>query len=286
MKVGLKKGRLNRSVGGDVFIFSILALGGIFMAWPIVYAVSQSLKPMDELFIFPPRIFVRNPTITNFTDLFALMSNSWVPFSRYIFNTLFITITGTAGHVILASLCAYPMAKHDFPGAKIMFRLVVLSLMFAGPVVTIANYFTMTQIRFIDTHLSLIVPAFAGSIGLFLMKQFMDPFPDSILESGKIDGASEWAIFWKIVMPNLKPAWLTLVIFSFQALWNIGANIYIYKEELKTLPFALSQIMLGGIARAGAAAAVGVFMMIIPVTLFIFTQSKIIETMSTSGLKE
>jgi ABC-type glycerol-3-phosphate transport system permease component len=291
MRIFVKRKRLNRSKGGDLAILLLLSIGGVFMALPMVYAICQAFKPLDELWIFPPRFFVRNPTLKNFSDLFWLMSTSWVPFSRYIFNTLFITIVGTAGHVVIASLCAYALAKHKFPGRKLIFRIIVLSLMFSPAVTNIPNYIIMARLGLVDNYGAIIIPAFAASIGLYLMKQFMEQFPDSILESARIDGSSEWRTFWQIVMPNERPAWLTMIIFSFQYLWSQGgagtsANVFIYSEELKTLPVSINQIMDGGFARQGAGAAVAVFMMIVPVTTFIITQSNIIETMATSGMKE
>jgi ABC-type glycerol-3-phosphate transport system permease component len=287
MKYRVRRGKVNRSVGGDIGVFIFLAMGGIFMALPMVYAISNAFKPLDEMWIFPPRFFVRNPTLKNFSDLFILMANSWVPFSRYMANTVLISVVGTAGHVIIASLCAYPLAKHKFPGSQAFFRMIVLALMFHASVTAIPNYMVMAKVGWINSHASLIIPAFAMPLGLYLMKQFMEEVvPDSVLESAKIDGASEWLIFWKIVMPMVKPAWLTLIIFSFQSLWNIGDNVFIYSEELKTLPFALGQIMSAGIARAGVGAAVQVMMMIVPVVIFIVSQSNIVETMATSGMKE
>src|SRR4029453_12116742 len=209
------------------------------MILPLVYAISNSIKPLEEIWFFPPRFLVNNPTLDNFRDLLAVMSDSWVPFSRYIFNTVFITAVGTAGHVVIASLCAYVLSKHKFPGKGIMFSTVVLSLMFSGVVTQIPNFIIISSLGWIDSYQAIIVPAFASSLGLYLMKQFMDQMiPDAILESARIDGASEWKIFWTIVMPMVKPAWLTLIIFSMQGLWGIGANHFIQSEELKTLNYA------------------------------------------------
>ena len=278
--------RLNRSLGGDIFSIAVLVLFGSFMVLPMIYAICNAFKPLDELFMFPPRFFVRNPTMDNFRDLFLLMAQSWVPFSRYIFNTLFITAAGTAGHVVVASMAAYALEKHRFPGSKLFFSIVVTSLMFSSVVTAIPNYLVMAKLNWLDTYLSLIIPAFGYPLGLFLMKQFMETVPDSLLESARMDGASEFRTFWTIAMPCVKPAWLTLVIFSFQTLWGNTGSTFIYSEELKTLPYALNQILLGGFARAGVGAAVVLLMMIVPVTLFMVTQSSIIQTMAKSGIKD
>jgi len=278
--------RVNRSFWGSVSLFVLLTAFGAFMIVPLIYAINNAFKPLDEIFMFPPTLFVRNPTFNNFIDLFALLGNSWVPFSRYIFNTVFITGMGIVGHVLLASAAAYPLAKHKFPGKNFMFSIVVLSLMFTPAVTAIPNYMIMSWLGLIDTYWAVIIPAFAYSLGLYLMKQFMEQIPDVLLEAAKIDGASEYRIFWTIVMPNVKPAWLTLIILLFQILWGSDGNGFIYSEQLKSLHFAANQVVAGGIARAGAAAAVALILMSVPITLFVFSQSRIIETMATSGMKD
>lgn len=278
--------RLNRSWGGDFGIMLVLLGSAAFMALPLVYAISNAFKPLNELFLFPPQFFVRNPTLANFQDLVILMGSSWIPFSRYIYNTLLISLVGTAGHVLIASLAAYSLAKHKFPGNKFIFNLIVLSLMFAPQVTAIPNYLVMAKLRWIDNYQSIIIPAWGMSLGLYLMKQFMEQVPDSLIEAARIDGSSELRIFWQIVMPIVRPAWLTLIILSFQQLWSVTGGNFIYSEQLKPLPYALQQIIAGGISRAGVSAAIGVVMMIVPITVFIFNQSKVVETMGASGLKE
>jgi len=278
--------RLNRSYGGDAFIFGILILFGLFFAWPLVYAINHAFKPLNEIFLFPPRLWVQQPTLNNFHDLFILMSRSWVPFSRYIFNTVFITAVGTVGLIIVASMGAYVVSKYRFPGSKTFFKVVIITLMFSGYVTAIPNYLILARLGWIDTYFAVIIPAFAMPMGFFLLKQFIDTIPDTLLEAAKIDGAQEVRVFFRIILPLIKPAWLTLMIFSVQALWNARAANVIFSEELKTLPFALSQILAGGIARAGVGAAVTLFMMVVPLTLFILAQSNVMQTMANSGIKE
>ena len=278
---------LNRSAGGDAGITVMLVLLGAFMFLPMVYAIMQALKPLDELWIFPPRFYVVNPTLKNFGDLFRLMSTSWVPFSRYIFNTILIAVVGTTGNLILSSLAAYSLAKIKFPGRGFFFQTIVLSLMFNSTVTGICNFIVMTALGWVDTYLAIIIPTFASTLGLYLMKQFMESsVSDAVLESARLDGASEFRTFLTIAMPMVKPAWLTLIVYSFQGLWNSGTSIYIYSEELKTFNYAISQILAGGIVRAGAGAASTVIMMIVPITVFVITQSNIIETMGSSGMKD
>ena len=278
---------LNRSAGGDVGITIMLVLLGAFMFLPMVYVVMQSLKPLDELWMFPPRFFVRKPTFKNYRDLFMLMNTSWVPFSRYIFNTIFTSIAGTFGNLFCSSLAAYAMAKIKFPGGKLMFRTVRTSLMFHSTVTAITSFIIMSTFGLVDTYWAIIIPAWGSSLGLYLMKQFMETnVTDAVLESARLDGASELHTFWVIAMPMVKPAWLTLIIYSFQGLWNAGASIYIQSEQLKSFNYAIGQIMAGGIKRAGASAASMVIMMMVPIMVFVISQSNIIETMGSSGMKD
>ena len=282
----MARNRVNRSTGGDIGIVIILFIFGFLMVLPMYYAIITSLKPLDELWIFPPRFWVAKPTLKNFADLFSNLSNSWVPFSRYIFNTVFISVVGTFGHVIIASMAAYALSKKRFYGSQTIFKVIVTSLMFSGST-AIPTFIIMSKLGLIDTYWSIILPAFSSTLGLYLMKQHMDSMvKDTIIEAAKIDGAGEMRIFWTIVMPMVKPAWLTLIVFSFQGLWNSTGATYIYTEQLKTLNYAISQIISAGISRAGAGAASVVFMMILPIAVFMFSQSNIVETMSSSGIKE
>ena len=288
MKIGKRKLRNGgRSLGGQIAVLIFLGVIGFVMAMPMIYAISTSLKPLSEIWVFPPRFLVKNPTIKNFEDLINLFSGTRVPFSRYVFNTLLVAIVGTGGHVLLASACAYAFAKHEFKGKKLMFNTVVFSLMFSTAVTAIPNFIIMTKLGWIDTYAALIVPVFGTPLGLYLMKQFIEQMiPDTVLEAARIDGAGEWRIYAQIVMPMVKPAWFTLIVLTFPGLWNSGQTNYIFTEDLKTLNYAFSQILAGGVSRAGASAAATVIMMIVPIVIFFFTQANVVETFATSGLKD
>ena len=278
---------LSRSAGGDAGITFVLTLLGLFMVLPMVYVLMQAFKPLDELWMYPPRFYVMNPTVTNFKDLFTLMNTSWVPFSRYIFNTVFTSVAGTFGHLFIASMCAYALAKIRFPGHKWIFKTIQTSLMFHSTVTAVTSFILMSAFHMIDSYLAIIVPAWGYTLGLYLMKQFMDTnVSDAVLESARLDGASELRTYWTIAMPMVKPAWLTLIIYSFQTLWNAGSSIYIYSEQLKSFNYAIGQITAGGIKRAGASAASLVLMMMVPILVFVISQSNIIETMGSSGMKD
>lgn len=283
-KIGSKS---YRSTVGNVGVFLFLLVIALFMVLPMVFIFSNAFKPLSELFIFPPKLFPQNPTFDNFSNLSALLGDSWLPFSRYILNSVIITILGTTGNIIFASMAAYILSKKNFPGKNMLFQTVVLSLLFSGTVTGIPNYIIMTKLGLINTLWSLILPVLPSSMGLFLMKQFMDQMvPDTLLEAAALDGAGENRIFLQIVMPMVKPAWLTQLIFSFQGIWSTTGGIFIFDEDLKTLPTALNNIVSGGIARTGVTAAISLIMILPPITVFLFSQSNVMQTMSSSGIKE
>lgn len=285
LAIRLRKPRLYRSAAGDALIFTLLAFMAAFMALPMVFTIGHAFKPLNEIFVFPPQFFPRHPTLDNFHDLFVLMAQSWVPVSRYLFNSLVIVAFGTAGNVFFGSLCAYALAKHDFPGKRLINQLILLSLMFAGAVLLIPHYLIMSYLGWINTYAAVIVPAWGATLGVFLLRNFIDHMVhDTLLEAARIDGATEFDCYWRVVMPIVKPAWLTLIILSFQQLWAEQGALFLYAEELKPLPYALSQIIGGGVARAGVAAAVTVILMLVPITVFVINQSQIVETMGTSGI--
>jgi len=277
--------RRNRSLGVDIALTVFLGAFGLFSLFPLAYIIVSAFKPMSEVFIFPPRLVVENPTLNNFFDLGAIIEGFDIPLLRYIFNTFFITGLGTAGTVLLGSMAAFPLAKYEFPGSKFMSQLIVYSLMFSASVTAIPNYFIMSSIGLIDSYWAVILPSVGGTLGLYLMKNFMVQIPDEILEAAKIDGASEMQTFFGTVMPLCKPGWITLIIFSFQSLWGTTGGVFIYSEELKPLSYVLSQIVSSGIARTGVSSAVNLLMIIVPVTMFLINQSNVLETMATSGMK-
>ena len=280
------RNKLSRSRLGNLVVLVLLAAMGVFTAIPFLFSIVQSIKPVDELFVYPPRLTVSRPTLDNFAVLFNLTSSTWVPVSRYLFNSLLLTVCGTVGNVVVCSMAAYPLAKLKFHGRKLLFNLVVVSLLFTYEVTFIPNYVILSKLQMLDTFWALLLPAVATPMGLFLMKQFMEQIPDSVVESARVDGAGTLTLYWRIVMPQVKPAWLTVVIFSFQSLWNREGLEFIFSEELKMFPTILKQVASSGVARAGAAAAAAVILMIPPIVVFLLSQSNVIETMASSGIKE
>ena len=282
-----RAGRKNqtRSVWGNLFITLLLIIVGAFMALPLVYAILNSFKPIEELFVYPPRFYVKRPVLSNYTMLFKLVNNLMVPFSRYVFNSVMVCVVLTIGQILIASSAAYTISKYHTK-LNWIFHVVVIALLFNGTVLAIPQYIILNSFRLLNTPFAYILPSLASALGLFLMKQFIDQVPDALLEAAKIDGANHYQTFWRIIMPSVKPAWLTLLIFSFQAIWSKSGGSIIYNEELKLLPDAISQVISGSLERQGVSVAGSVLLILPPILLFVLTQSNVIETMTSSGIKE
>ncbi|MEL3905476.1 MAG: carbohydrate ABC transporter permease [Treponema sp.] len=289
----LTKNRSNRSMGGSILLFFFLFLLASVSLFPVLFMINNAFKPINELFIFPPRLFVMQPTGANFSDLFELLANSLVPFLRYFFNTLIIVLAGSIGHIMFASMAAFPLAKFRFPGNAFLSKLILFSLMFSPAVTAVPSYVILARLRLVDTYWSSIIPAFAMPLGLFLMKNFMEQVPDALIDAASIDGVGYFGMLWRIIMPAVKPAWVTLFIVSFQTLWGVAGGSFIYTENLKPLASMLTQIAgsgiaagSAGVARIGIVAAASLLMFIVPVIIFVISQSNVLETMVSSGIKE
>ena len=285
-KLKASSGRAGKKHAGTVMIFIFLLVLGIFMILPVYLAVVMSLKPSQEWFIFPPKLYAMDPTLDNFRDMFRSADRLWVPFSRYVANSVLVTASVTLAQCFTASMAAFVLAKGKFRGSKFLNSVIVVSLLYQSNVIYIVQYMVISKLGMLDTHLALILPNIATPVGVFLMRQSISQIPDAVIEAAKVDGAGMFRICWEVVMPNQKPALMTLVIFAFQAAWNIQSNTYVFDESLKTLPTAVAQAAASGIARQGVAMAAAVFMLIPPVIVFMAAQKNVIETMAHSGIKD
>ncbi|MCI6581137.1 MAG: carbohydrate ABC transporter permease [Oscillospiraceae bacterium] len=285
-KLKASSGRAGKKHAGTVMIFIFLLVLGIFMILPVYLAVVMSLKPSQEWFIFPPKLYAMDPTLDNFRDMFRSADRLWVPFSRYVANSVLVTASVTLAQCFTASMAAFVLAKGKFRGSKFLNSVIVVSLLYQSNVIYIVQYMVISKLGMIDTYLALILPNIATPVGVFLMRQSISQIPDAVIEAAKVDGAGMFRICWEVVMPNQKPALMTLVIFAFQAAWNIQSNTYVFDESLKTLPTAVAQAAASGIARQGVAMAAAVFMLIPPVVVFMAAQKNVIETMAHSGIKD
>jgi ABC-type glycerol-3-phosphate transport system permease component len=274
----------------QIKFFAVLIPMSIFVGLPILFIINHAFKPLNELYAWPPRFFVRRPTFENFRALVDTAADSGIPFSRYLFNSILVTVIGVFLSILITSLAAYGLSKLKFKGKKLLFEINTLALMFVPIAVTIPRYLTMSNVGLIDTYLALILPLIAIPVGLFLVKQFIDQTPNEVIESAKIDGASEMQIFLKIILPIIAPAVATVGILSFQLFWNdiIGSSLYVDSESIKTLPFyfsTLSALVGNPVAGQGMRAAASFIMFVPNIVLFIFLQNKVMNTMAHSGIK-
>ncbi|MDE6519353.1 MAG: carbohydrate ABC transporter permease [Ruminococcus sp.] len=270
---------------GGLITEILLIILAVYMFLPIYLTVVMSIKPTEELFVFPPKLYTLRPTLSNFTSMLESARQNRVPFSRYLFNTVAVTFSVTLCQCVFVSMGAFVLAKCEFYGKRIVNALIITALLYQSNVIYIMQYMVMSKVGIINTPLALILPSIASPIGFFLMKQSIAQIPDSMIESAKIDGAGLFRICWQIVMPNQKPALMTLIIFAFQASWNIQGGSLIFDEQLKTLPSVILQISSSGLARAGETMASAVFLLIPPVVVFMLAQRQIMDTMVHSGIK-
>lgn len=286
IKLKASQKQAGKKHGGSICIFIFLLITGLFMLLPIYLTLIMSVKPVEELFVFPPKLYVYEPTLNNFRDMFEMLRSNRVPFSRYVFNSLAVTLSVTLLQCVFSSMAAFVLAKCRFPGRKLINGIIVIALLYQSNVIYIMQYIVMAKLGLINNFAVLILPSIASPMSLFLMRQSIAQIPDSIIEAAKVDGAGLMRICWQIVIPNQKPALMTLVIFAFQSAWNIQSGALVFNEEYKTLPTVVQQAAASGLARAGVAMAAAVFMLIPPVLVFTVAQKNVIETMAHSGIKE
>jgi len=276
----------------QIKFYALLIPLSVFMLLPIIFIVSSAFKPPDELFAFPPRFFVINPTLRNFTDLFSKMSNSGVPVSRYLFNSVLVALVTVLGSILVSSMAAYSLSKKRFKLKQALFAINNIALMFVPVAVTIPRFLIIEKLNLLDSFWVHIFPVLAMPVGVFLLKQFIDGIPDEVIEAAQIDGASDWWIYWRVILPLIRPALATIAILTFQAAWNNAdtSTLYLNNESLRTFAFYLSTLTTttagaNQVAGQGIAAAAALIMFLPNLLIFVFLQSQVMSTMSHSGLK-
>jgi ABC-type glycerol-3-phosphate transport system permease component len=279
-----------RMDGFQKLLLLLLALLSVFMLLPVVYIFNHAFKPYHELFVYPPTFFVREPSLQNVNELVSVTSRSTVPMIRYLFNSVFMSSLAVVLVTGVSALCAYPLSKHRFPGAGIVFAAILLTLMFAPEVVQIPRYLVVSGLGIMNTYFAHLLPLMAMPIGVFLLKQFVDQIPDSLLEAARIDGASEFVVFARIVLPVCMPAVATVAILAFQNAWgNVETSaLFMLDDEMKSFAFFLSTLtnnLANNVAMQGAAAVASLIMFVPNLVVFVILQSKVIATMAHSGIK-
>ncbi|MDI4649015.1 carbohydrate ABC transporter permease [Cohnella hashimotonis] len=273
-----------------IVAFIGLTLLALFMLLPLVFIVNHAFKPINELFIYPPRFLAEHPTMFNFRQLFLNAQKMSIPFSRYFFNSVFTTGVTVLVAVLISAMAAYAFSKHRFPGMRAFFGLIIVSLMFAPEAVVIPRFILVSELGIMNTYAAHIWPLVAMPVGVFLMRQFIDQVPDALLEAAKIDGAREWKIFYRIVLPVCMPAVATVAILAFQMSWSQTetSNYYTQVESLKTLPYYVATLT-GGLGNSvvgqGVAAAAGLMLFLPNLLIFLLFQRQVLMTMAHSGIK-
>ncbi|MGD9909788.1 MAG: carbohydrate ABC transporter permease [Candidatus Izemoplasmatales bacterium] len=278
--------RFHKSQLKYVFVLAPIAL---FMLLPLVYIFNHAFKPLEELFLYPPKFFVRNFTFQNFVRLFQVTGSSGIPMSRYLFNSILVTILVLVASVLVSTLAGYALSKLEFKGKKLMNEINTLALMFVGVAVTIPRYLVIEKLGLIDTFMIHVLPYLAIPVGLFLIKQFIDQIPNELIDAARVDGANEFQIYQHVIIPLIKPAIATIVILSFQTVWNSSdtSTTYINNDSLKTFAFYMNTLTANtnGVAGQGMAAAASLIMFLPNLLIFIIMQSKVMDTMAHSGIK-
>ena len=274
----------------QIKFYIILAPVVLFMVMPIIYIVSTAFKPMDELFLFPPRFLARNPSLDNFKQLFEPTTTN-VPMLRYFVNSLVVTVAVLAFSIIFSTMAAYALSKMNFRGKKVWFEINQLALMFVASSVAIPRYLVIERLGLIDTMFAHILPIMAIPVGLFLVKQFVDQIPDALIEAARIDGAGEFLIYRKIILPMIAPAVSTMSILAFQTVWNNfeTSQFYTNMESMRTFAFYMNTLQVGTagrtIAGQGVTAAASLVMFVPNIILFVILQSQVMSTAAHSGIK-
>ncbi len=267
----------------------ILIPVAIFMGLPIVYIFNHAFKPLVELFEWPPRFFVQNPTFDNFIDLFAVTSSTGIPMSRYLFNSILITALTVFASIIIGSLAGFALSNLEFRFKNTLMWVNNIAIMFVGASVSIPRYLVIESLGLIDSFWVHIIPGLAIPVGLFLIKQFIDQIPKDLLEASKVDGANNLQIYWHIILPLIKPALATIAIVAFQSVWNNTevSNLFINDESLKTFAFYMSTLTTTGntVAGQGMAAAASLIMFLPNLLIFVILQRNVMNTMIHSGIK-
>lgn len=274
---------------GQIKIIVIILPLVIFMAMPLIFIANHAFKPMEELFAFPPTFFVRNATLDNFTQLIKFSRTAGIPLSRYVFNSVIVTVLTVGASLLFTTCAAFALAKLKFKGRDMMMQINQIALMFVATAVLIPRYLVICQLGMIDTVLAHVLPLVAMPVALFLVKQFVEQVPDSLIEAAYMDGATEFQVYRKVIIPMIKPAIATASILVFQQVWTNmeTSNYYINDDSMKTLTFYMNTLVNANntVAGQGISAAATLIMFVPNLVLFIILQNSVMNTMAHSGIK-
>ncbi|TAH64584.1 MAG: carbohydrate ABC transporter permease [Anaerolineaceae bacterium] len=275
------------SVSQMKFYLFLIPLG-IFMILPVVMVINKAFKPLGELFAFPPTIFVKEPTLKNFRDLFTLSGTTGVPMTRYLLNSVVISAFTVVINVIITIMAAYVFSKKKFRLKGAMFNINQMALMFVATAVSVPRYLVIVNTGLINTWLAHILPLIAMPVGLFLVKQFVDQIPNALIEAAIMDGAKDFKIIQKVIIPLTRPALATSIVLTFQAVWNAteASNNFITNDTMRTLAFYLGSLSTNNaIAAEGMSSAAAVILFLPNLIIFVLMNAQVMNTMAHSGIK-
>lgn len=275
---------------GQIKIFLMVLPLVILTGLPIVFIIFHAFKPMEELFAFPPKFITTNPTLDNFRKLFKASRTAGIPLSKYVFNSILITVLVVFLSLFFSTAASYALSKLKFKGRNMMMQINQFALMFVPVAVMIPRYLVVNTMGLTNTYWAHILPLIPLPVALFLIKQFVDQVPQSLIEAAYMDGATEIHIYLKVIIPMIKPAIATAAILVFQQVWtNMEASSYYVNDEgLKSLAFYMNTLSSGTgntVAGQGVAAAASLIMFVPNLVLFCILQKNVMNTMAHSGIK-
>ena len=277
---------MQRSVARGVGLSALhllLIIGSMAMLIPFLWTISSSFKDVSDIFTFPPSLWPASPVLSNYTDLF-----SKAPFLRWYLNSIGVAVVGTALAVFFSALAGFGFAKYTFRGQALLFKILIGTLIVPGQLVLIPLFIMMSKIGWMDSYAALIVPGMAPAFGIFLMRQFMiNSVPGEILDAGRIDGSSEFGLFFRLVLPLARPAIGALTIFTFLGSWNsfIWPLIILRSADKYTLPIGL-QNLLGLYSQEYGMIMAAAFLVALPIiVLFMLMQRQFIAGLTVGSVK-
>ncbi|MAY51300.1 MAG: carbohydrate ABC transporter permease [Microbacterium sp.] len=275
--------RRRRGFGPRALTYTVLTVGLVLWLIPFVWMLLGSLKTQGEILQRPPTWLPQNPTLENFAAWFGPLD-----FWQFFANSAIVAVFTVLGNLVFCSMVGYALAKMEFPGKRLLFLLVMVTLMVPGVVTFVPLFVMVSSLGLVNTYPALILPFVTAPVGVFLMRQFMLGIPEPLLEAARLDGAGEWRIFTRIVMPLCGPPLATLGILTFLSSWNnfLWPLVAAQTEEMYTLPVALSLYSTGQNATNYGLLLAGSVLVITPIILlFVFLQRWFIRGVATTGLK-
>lgn len=275
--------RFNQKILTDIVLYSALILLSIFMILPFVWMLSTSFKLPQDIFGFPPRLIPENITLNNYTYIFQEKNTI-----RILFNTIIIALFSTLLSLFFTTLGGYGFAKFEFPAKKNLFAILLATMIIPGAVMMVPSFVIMRKLGWVDTFLPLIVPGAANAFGIFFFRQYISSINDELMDAARIDGASEFRIFWSIILPIIAPGMTSMGLIFFMRSWNdyLGPLIYLKSPQNHTITLAINSLSGGaGLTAWGEQMALSVVSLIPLLIIFLVFQRQFVEGITAGAVK-